>query len=105
MYDYEATVLRVIDGDTCDAEIKLGFNISIKVRIRMSGINAPEKRTQKGKEVKKWLQDKIEGKDIILISEGLGKYGRCLGIIKLENININELMLENDLAKPYKGLL
>ncbi len=46
MYTYKAKLLRVVDGDTCDAQIDLGFDVSVKKRIRFAGINAPESRTR-----------------------------------------------------------
>ena len=46
MYEYQAELMRVVDGDTIDARIDLGFNVWVKKRIRMSGINAPESRTR-----------------------------------------------------------
>ena len=87
MYEYKIKVLRVIDGDTIDAMIDLGFSVHRKIRIRMYGINTPESRTRDLEEKKLGLQAKARLKEIIenneeriyLKSYGVGKYGRCLG--------------------------
>ena len=86
MYSYTAKLIKLIDGDTIDAMIDLGFNLSIKKRIRLAGINAYESRTRDKEEKKKGLAAKERLKQIFgddpdfrLVSHGVGKYGRCLG--------------------------
>jgi len=91
MYTYEAKVVRVVDGDTIDALIDLGFNVHKKIRIRMVGINTPESRTRDLEEKKRGLAAKARLKEILkenknkftLESHGVGKYGRCLAIITI----------------------
>ena len=98
MYTYKAKVVRVVDGDTIDALIDLGFDIHKKIRIRMVGMNAPESRTRDLEEKKRGLAAKARLKEIlkegknkfILESQGVGKYGRCLAVIKVDNVNINQ---------------
>ena len=103
MYEYKFTVIRVIDGDTVDGRIDLGFGVSLKERIRLIGIDAPETRLQKSiKDLKKRAAEKQKGlhtkarlkallKEGATQPEGLyiktfldkkGKYGRVLGDIK-----------------------
>ena len=87
MYTYKSKVLKVVDGDTVDLLIDLGFNAWKKERIRLYGINTPESRTRDLEEKKLGLQAKARLKEIIenneekiyLKSHGVGKYGRCLG--------------------------
>lgn len=87
MYEYNAKVIKVVDGDTVDLMVDLGFNTWKSVRCRMHGINAPESRTRDLEEKKRGLAAKarlIEILDqndnaITLKSHGVGKYGRCLG--------------------------
>jgi len=112
-YEYDAKLIRVIDGDTVDAMIDLGFDIWIKKRIRLHGINAPETRTKnldekrKGFVTKARLQellDTVNG-NFILVSQGVGKYGRCLGILLIGEygeININNTLLSEGLAMKYE---
>ena len=119
MYTYNIKLLRVVDGDTIDAEIDLGFDVKIKKRIRFMGINAPESRTKdleekaKGLAAKDRVKQLLEGcKDIQLKSHGIGKFGRCLGEIfldivdgqeKLTVVSLNELLIKEGHAKEYHG--
>ena len=111
MYIYKAKCERVVDGDTIDANIDLGFNVSIKKRIRFVGINTPESRTRDLEEKARGLAAKDRLKDIllkhsnefILHSQGVGKYGRCLGEIFLGDTNLNELLITEGHAVEYYG--
>ena len=101
---------RVIDGDTVDLDIDLGFGITISHRIRLKGINAPETRTKdleekkKGIEARLWLEKELskEGEWIIETTKE-DKYGRMLGSLYLlgEPVTVNEKMLNEDISKPY----
>ena len=111
MYTYNPKLIRIIDGDTVDAMIDLGFDVWVKNRIRLSGIDTPETRTRnliekaKGFEAKNRLVEILDksGGDFVIISEGRDKYGRCLGEIFVENISINQLLLDEGFAIPYNG--
>ena len=93
MYRYNAKLDRVVDGDTLDAMVDLGFNVWIKVRVRLAGINAFECRTRDKEEKKKGLAAKARliavlessNNEFSLKSLGVGKYGRCIGEIYLTN--------------------
>ena len=110
MYKYNAKLDRVVDGDTVDAMIDLGFDTWVHKRIRLLGIDAPETRTRdldekaQGLATKKRLEDLLEAANgmFVLQSHGVGKYGRCLGIIIIEDENINELLIREGLAEVYK---
>jgi len=109
MYEYNAKLDRVIDGDTVDAMIDLGFNTWVHKRIRIEGIDAPETRTRdldekaQGFATKERLEGLLEAANgmFVLQSHGVGKYGRCLGTIFIEEQNINELLLAEGLAEVY----
>ena len=114
MFEYNATVTKVVDGDTIDAIVDLGFSTFKKVRIRMHGINAPESRTRDLEEKKKGLAAKArliemleENKnEFILVSHGVGKFGRCLGEIflnKKENSINKQLIWEGHGTEYYGG--
>ncbi len=114
MYEYNATVLRVVDGDTCDAMIDLGFNTWIKKRIRFMGVDTWECRTRDLEEKKKGLAAKAFVKDLLensnegkfsIKSHGVGKYGRVLGelFVKGHEKSVNELLKENGHAYEYHG--
>ena len=119
VYTYKIKLDRVIDGDTIDAEIDLGFNVSTKKRIRFMGINTPESRTRdleekaKGLAAKDRLKAILEGANTIqLTSHGVGKYGRCLGELEVDVVdgkecltlvNVNELLIKEGHAVAYDG--
>tara|TARA_Y100001938_G_scaffold19727_1_gene24734 strand:- start:1376 stop:1708 length:333 start_codon:yes stop_codon:yes gene_type:complete len=110
MYEYNAKLIRVIDGDTIDASIDLGFNVWIMKRVRLYGIDAPESRTRDLKEKKKGIESKQKLQELIgtnegnfiLKSHGVGKYGRCLGTIYINGCNLNEKLINEGFAKEYK---
>tara|TARA_B100000989_G_C19525858_1_gene466835 strand:+ start:2011 stop:2361 length:351 start_codon:yes stop_codon:yes gene_type:complete len=114
MFEYNAKVIRVVDGDTIDAMVDLGFSTFKKVRIRMHGINAPESRTrdleekEKGLAAKARLIEMLEENEnhFILISHGVGKFGRCLGEIYLkghENSLNKQLIWEGHGTEYFGG--
>ena len=118
MYEYKIkTIDHIVDGDTFDCSIDLGFNISHKIRVRMYGINTPESRTRdleekaRGLASKKRLIEILEENDgdLILATKEKGKYGRYLGIVYHTNdecvpkVDINLQMIEEGYAVPYFG--
>jgi len=108
-------VIKVVDGDTIDADIDLGFDISLTKRVRLSGVDTPESRTtdlkekKLGLESKEWLKHKLEGaKDILIktqLPDSTEKYGRILGnlYINNESLSLNEQMINAGYAWSYKG--
>ena len=119
MYTYKIKLDRVVDGDTIDAYIDLGFDITIHKRIRLAGIDTPESRTRdleekaRGLAAKDRVKQLLEGANTIqLKSHGVGKYGRCLGELhvdivdgkeKLTMESINELLIKEGHAVEYDG--
>jgi len=110
LYKYHAICERVVDGDTIDARVDLGFKIWTHVRIRLYEIDAPESRTKNLNEKAKGLRSKAYLKTIMdscggkftLESHGVGKFGRCLGTIYVHGENINERMITEGYAKRYE---
>ena len=108
-------VLKVVDGDTIDADIDLGFSISLEKRIRLSGIDTPESRTTDkqekalGLESKDWLKNRLEfAKNIVIrtqLPDSTEKYGRILGklYINTEETSLNEQMIDEGYAWEYQG--
>ena len=111
MYTYQTQVTRVVDGDTIDALVDLGFDIHKSIRIRLVGMNAPESRTRDLEEKKLGLVAKARLIEIlqsnenkfVLESQGVGKYGRCLGVIKVNNKNVNQQLINEGHATEYFG--
>ena len=111
---YSAKLQRVVDGDTCDALIDLGFDTWVKKRIRFYGVDTWESRTRnleekkKGLAAKEFTKDLLENSDegkFLLKSHGVGKYGRVLGelFVKGHDTSVNELLIENGHAYEYEG--
>ena len=117
MYEYKVKVVHIVDGDTIDVDIDLGFKtVLTKRRIRLYGIDTPESRTrnkeekQRGLISKKYILLKCPiGEYIILKSHGVGKYGRILGeLFEYNNIDsshrsINQELCDEGYAVPYFG--
>ena len=111
MNEYEAKITKVVDGDTVDALINLGFNVIIRQRVRMYGINTPERRTSdpeekvRGLAAKVRLEELLQETDnrVILKSYGVGKFGRCLGELLSDGRSINQLLVEEGHAVAYYG--
>jgi len=120
-YVYRCVITRVVDGDTVDADIDLGFNLFTKDRIRLSGIDTPESRTRNKKEKALGLASKKRLKEIIKSAEpmggkrgkkqvflqtskdGKGKFGRILGTLWINGQNVNDILIKEDHARPYMG--
>ena len=113
-HNYSAKLVRVVDGDTCDAMIDLGFDTWVKKRIRFYGVDTWESRTLKKEEkvkglaAKAYVIDLLENSDggkFVLKSYGVGKYGRVLGelFVKGNEQSVNELLKENGHAYEYHG--
>tara|TARA_R110002072_G_scaffold211851_2_gene369403 strand:- start:1908 stop:2339 length:432 start_codon:yes stop_codon:yes gene_type:complete len=113
MYEYNCKVTRVVDGDTIDVVLDLGFSILHKCRVRLYGIDTPESRTRdkdekaRGKLAAKFLKDSIDkGKTVVLqskLKDSKGKYGRVLGSVIVDDVDLNEKMILNFLAVRYHG--
>ena len=119
-YNFRVTKInKVLDGDTIDVTIDLGFDLYKKERVRIAGVDTPEKRTRNleekalGLDATNWLKDKltetIKGEDELTIRTelkgGVGKYGRLLGWLYVGeyNVSLNEKMIEEGYAWSYDG--
>lgn len=118
MYEYKVTINRWVDGDTCDVDIDLGFDVVLRnERVRLVGINTPESRTRDLEEKKRGLAAKDfvkgfcpEGKPAILKTrkyDAKGKFGRILGEIwsagEYADKSLNEYLIEKGHAVRYDG--
>jgi micrococcal nuclease len=109
------SVNKVVDGDTIDVDIDLGFDVSLAKRVRLAGVDTPESRTKDayekklGLEAKEWLKHHLEGvKDILIKTElpdSTEKYGRILGWLYVNNelVSLNEKMIQEGYAWTYLG--
>ena len=111
MYEYNCKVKRVVDGDTVDVIIDLGFDIHFATRVRLYGMDTPESRTRnkdekvRGYMSKDFLEEWMEKDDVIIRTrrDKKGKFGRVLGEMIVRGENINKLMIKECLAVEYYG--
>ena len=112
-------IKKVLDGDTIDVIIDLGFDLAKTERVRIAGVDTPEKRTRNleekalGIDATEWLKDKLEGAidgddDLVIMTElvgGVGKYGRLLGWLYIgdSDLSLNEQMITEGYAWAYDG--
>ena len=114
MYEYNATVTHVVDGDTMDVTLDLGFDILYNNRIRLVGINTPESRTRDLEEKARGLAAKDRVLELCPVGstvtvkttkDGRGKFGRILGEIFVPGVvqSVNQLLVEEGHAVEYDG--
>ena len=112
MHEYQANLIKIVDGDTLDADIDLGFSVWVRKRVRLVNIDTWESRTRDKEEKKRGLAAKARLKELIkenknqfiLISHGLGKFGRVLGEILLDDDrNVNDILIEEGHAYEHRG--
>lgn len=113
MYTYKAKLIRAVEGDTIDADIDLGFDLSIRQRVKLYGIATPDIKSkdletkQKALDVKSRLIEMLgNGFVVETVLNKRGKYGRVMGIVYIEDssnnlINVNKLLIEEGLAMEY----
>ena len=103
MYQYKAKVLNVVDGDTIDVSVDLGLQIHTLQRIRLYGIDTPERGQPGFLEASDRLKYLILDKNVIIKTYKVSKYGQYLGEIMFDEMNINEMMITEGHAKKYFG--
>ena len=112
-YSYRVkSIKKIIDGDTFDCILDLGFDVLLEARVRMMGIDTPESRTRDLEEkkfgllAKEYLTEKLDTEDIIVTTEvdnEKGKFGRILGWVWCNGVNINNQMIDEHMAVAYHG--
>ena len=113
LFHYQAEIVRVVDGDTVDAFVDLGFDMHSKQRVRLFGINTPECRTRDKEEKKRGLAAKArlkvmlgESNNKCVIKTRLdkkGKFGRVLGVLYANDVNLNSGLVNEGHAERYYG--
>jgi micrococcal nuclease len=113
LYTYKAKVIRVVDGDTFESLIDLGFDTWVSITVRLTGINTPESRTRDLNEKKKGIaaKDRLtqllseNGNEITLISHGVEKYGRCLAevFVKNQTDSVQKILIKEGFGVEYHG--
>ena len=112
MFEYKCKLVKVVDGDTVDVDIDLGFGVWLrKQRIRLYGIDTPESRTSDAEEkkyglaAKQRMQEWLDGGNLKIVThkDAKGKYGRILGELYTFDTNVNDKMVEEYHAVGYHG--
>jgi len=111
LYQYALRHIRVVDGDTLEGDIDLGFNVELKgVKVRLEGIDCPEKSTPEGITSRDFTSQWIcaaesECKTVVINVKNhkRDKYGRILGVVIVDGQSLTDVLLINELGKPYSG--
>ena len=104
MYTYKAKVVKVVDGDTIDCDVDLGFYMTAKIRFRLARIDTPEVRgveKVEGKIAKQWLIDLLDkhNNEVTIETEKTGKYGRWIAEIIIGDMNVNDELVKTGNAE------
>lgn len=109
-YTYRATILRVVDGDTCHVEIDLGLDVRVRTTLRLAGLNAPELPTDEGKAAKAFLMGLLALGEVLVrtIKDRREKYGRYLGMLYVYPasapvVDVNATMISSGHAVTSSG--
>lgn len=106
LYQYAATVTRVVDADTLELAVDLGFRVGLRGMFRLASVDAPEMNTVEGRAARDWMVGKVAGRDVVVVSakpRPSDKYGRWLGVVWLpeEQMSVNEQLLAAGHARIY----
>ena len=108
---FKAKIVRVVDGDTLDCDIDLGFHLTLRERVRLMGVDTPETRTRdpvekaNGLKSKSFVEDfvALRNGNVILKVHGFGKFGRPLVEIYISDVNLNQQLIFHGHAVAYFG--
>lgn len=106
MYEYRATILRVVDGDTVHAEIDLGLDVSTRITLRLAGLDAPEASSPEGIAATAWLAEHAPVGSRLIVrttKDHREKFGRYLGTLIADGVELNAAMIAAGHASPYGG--
>src|SRR5213593_4303800 len=106
MYEYQAEVQRIVDGDTLHVRVDLGFDIRVDQILRLLGIDAPELRTASGREARDFLTSLLPIGTVVTVrtvKDRREKYGRYLATVLQGDVSINDTLIASGHARPYDG--
>lgn len=104
MYEYEAIVSNVVDGDTIDATLSLGFYLIAKLRLRLLGVNCPEMHAHDpapGRAAKEYTTARLLGKAVVLATHKSDDFGRWLARVTIDGVDFNRELIDRGYAVPY----
>ena len=102
-YEYKAKVINVVDGDTIDALVDLGFKVQIMQRLRLARVDTPE-RTQPGyAAARDFVKGLLEGKEVTITTHKVSKWGYFLADVVIDGRDVSDLLIVSNLGKSYNG--
>lgn len=102
-YTYRATVINVVDGDTIDVIVDLGFRMATTQRLRLARVDTPERNQQGYAEAKALTERIASGKAVTIRTTKVSKWGYYLAEVTVDGQNISDALLQARLARPYDG--
>jgi micrococcal nuclease len=102
-YSFSGVIYNVVDGDTVDAELDLGFKLKIRQRMRLAGIDTPERGQEGYSEATEYLKYLVLNKPLFFITYKQSKFGYYLCDIRCEGNYVNQIMIDKGFAKQYNG--
>ena len=103
MYEYKATVENVVDGDTIDLVVDLGFKIQTKQRVRLARVDTPERAQANYQTAKDFVKNAVLGKAVAVKTDKVSKWGYYLAEVMFDGKNLNDELFNAGLAKYYDG--
>lgn len=102
-YEYKAKVINVVDGDTIDALVDLGFKVQIMQRLRLARVDTPERAQPGYAAARDFVKTLIEGKNVNVATHKVSKWGYFLADVIVDGRDISDMLIEAGLGKPYDG--
>lgn len=103
MYEYHAVVTNVVDGDTIDVILDLGFKITVSQRLRLARIDTPERGQSGYAEAREFVQALVQNRDVEIRTHKVSKWGYYLADVSIDGNDVASTLLAAGLAKEYNG--
>lgn len=102
-YQYKAKITNVVDGDTVDALVDLGFKVQIAQRLRLARVDTPERTQANYQTAKDFVKNLVEGKEVTITTHKVSKWGYFLADVVIEGRDVSDMLIAANLGKPYSG--
>jgi micrococcal nuclease len=102
-YQYKARITNVVDGDTVDALVDLGFKVQIAQRLRLARVDTPERTQANYQTAKDFVKDLVEGKEVTITTHKVSKWGYFLADVVIEGRDVSDMLIAANLGKSYDG--
>jgi micrococcal nuclease len=102
-YEYKAKVMNVVDGDTIDALVDLGFKVQIMQRLRLARVDTPERTQANYQTAKDFVKDLVGGKEVTITTHKVSKWGYFLADVVIDGRDVSDMLIASNLGKSYDG--